>query len=65
MANQLLRLPGVMNTTGLNESAIYRKVAAGTFPKPIKLSERSTGWIASEVNQWVDDRIAESRSQGV
>jgi predicted DNA-binding transcriptional regulator AlpA len=33
---------------------LWRKVAAGTFPKPIKLSERVTGWKVSEVRAWMN-----------
>ncbi len=32
---------------------LWRKVAAGTFPKPIKLSERVTCWKVSEVRAWM------------
>lgn len=32
---------------------LWRKVAAGTFPKPIKLSERVTAWRVSEVRAWM------------
>jgi prophage regulatory protein len=32
---------------------LWRKVAAGTFPKPIKLSQRVTGWKVSEVRAWM------------
>jgi prophage regulatory protein len=32
---------------------LWRKVAAGTFPKPIKLSERVTCWRVSEVRAWM------------
>jgi prophage regulatory protein len=33
---------------------LWRKVAAGTFPRPIKLSERVTCWKVSEVRAWMD-----------
>lgn len=62
MAAQIRKLLEVKNTTGLSGSSIYRMASAGTFPKPIKLGERSSGWIASEVEQWLDDRIATSRN---
>jgi len=65
MAQQILKLPEVINTTKQSSSSIYRGAANGTFPKPIKLSERSSGWIASEVEQWLDDRIAASRTSEV
>lgn len=32
---------------------LWRKVAAGTFPKPFKLSERVTCWKVSEVRAWM------------
>ena len=33
---------------------LWRKVAAGTFPKPVKLSERVTCWKVSEVRAWMN-----------
>ena len=35
---------------------LWRKVAAGTFPKPFKLSERVTAWRVSEVRDWIDSQ---------
>ena len=32
---------------------LWRKVKAGTFPKPVKLSERVTCWKVSEVRAWM------------
>ncbi|MBM3566603.1 MAG: AlpA family phage regulatory protein, partial [Alphaproteobacteria bacterium] len=29
---------------------------------PIKLGARSVGWLASDVDAWIAERIAESRS---
>ena len=31
------------------------------FPKPIKLSSRSVGWLEFEVNDWIDQRIKVTR----
>lgn len=61
MAYQIRKLLEVKNITGLSGSSIYRMAARGTFPKPIKLGERSSGWLASEVEQWLQDRIEVSR----
>ncbi|OUR63487.1 hypothetical protein A9Q79_10310 [Methylophaga sp. 42_25_T18] len=61
MSQQIIKLPRVVVRTGKSRSAIYREAAAGTFPKPIKLSERSSGWLESEIEQWIDERIAASR----
>lgn len=55
----ILRLPEVRQITGLSTSDIYRRIAAGTFPRQVKLGARSAGWIEGEVRGWVSARIAE------
>lgn len=54
----LERLPKVQTRTGLSRSEIYRRIAAGTFPAPIKLGERASAWPEHEVTAWIDARIA-------
>ncbi|MGC9982168.1 MAG: AlpA family transcriptional regulator [Polyangia bacterium] len=60
-ATRLLRRRQVESLTGLKRSTIYQRLAEGTFPKQIRLGPRSVGWLASEVEAWVQARIAESR----
>ncbi len=55
----IIRLPHVIQKTGLCRSAIYNLIRAGKFPKQIKLTQRSSGWLESEIDQWLADRIAE------
>ncbi len=38
---------------------IHQLVLAGKFPKPIKLGKATTGFVAREVDQWIEARIAE------
>jgi prophage regulatory protein len=64
MGYSIERLPAVLNRTGLSRSSIYLKVNKGTFPKPIKLGERAIGWIASDIDQWIERQILKSRHQG-
>ena len=33
--------------------ALWRKVKAGHFPKPVKLSERVTAWRVEDVRAWL------------
>jgi prophage regulatory protein len=54
----LLRLPRVRTYTGLSRSEIYRRVSAGTFPKPVKLGERASAWPSHEITAWIESRIA-------
>lgn len=57
----ILRLPTVKARTALSRSSLYKFVAAGTFPKPVRLGPRAVGWIEAEVQEWLDRRIADSR----
>jgi len=55
------RLPVVMARTGLGRSSIYDKIGKDEFPPPINLGPRAVGWIAEEVEEWIQDRINDSR----
>lgn len=57
MNNKLIKLNTVISVTGLSRSHIYALGQQGSFPKPIKLSERSSAWIEAEVQEWIDSRI--------
>lgn len=51
---------------GWSDTTLWRRVRAGTFPKPIKLSGGkygAVGWIESEVTAWIEARIA-ARDEG-
>ncbi|KAB0680067.1 helix-turn-helix transcriptional regulator [Aureimonas leprariae] len=59
MVQTILRRYDVERVTGLCRSAIYQQVAAGKFPKPLRLSAQSVGWLESEIVEWQKARIAE------
>ena len=58
---QLLRLPAVLQATGLARSTVYRIVAEHTFPAPVKLAKRAVGWRHDDVRQWTIGRPSTSR----
>ncbi len=62
MATKILRLPDVTNRTGLSRSTIYLRISDGRFPTPISLGDRAVGWLESEIEQWILDRIEASRA---
>ena len=64
MPQVLLRLPSVKARTGLSRSSLYARISQGTFPRPINLGARAVGWIESEVEEWLTQRIKHSRSAG-
>ena len=58
---RLLRRRQVEALVGLRRSALYALVAAGKFPRPIRLTVRAVAWIEMEVFEWVAGRVAASR----
>ena len=56
-APRFLRLPEVLEMTGLSTSTIYRWMTEGTFPRQIQLGSRSVVWLESAVVKWMEDQI--------
>jgi predicted DNA-binding transcriptional regulator AlpA len=65
MSEQILKMPEVIKVTGLARSTIYKLISENRFPKQIKLTSFSSGWLQSEVDSWVSERIAISRNEEV
>ncbi|EBF0854569.1 AlpA family transcriptional regulator [Salmonella enterica subsp. enterica serovar Newport] len=63
MAINLIRMPEVLNRTTYGKSWIYKLISQGRFPKPVKIGERSIAFIESEIDEWIKQRIADSRDE--
>ncbi len=60
----ILRLPDVKLQTGLSRSAIYQRIADCSFPKQFSLGGgRAVGWLESDIQNWIKQRLAESRKE--
>jgi len=58
---RFIRLGEVLSICGKSKSSLYKAIKEGKFPPPIKLQGRSSAWIKSEVQQWIQTCIAASR----
>jgi prophage regulatory protein len=56
---KIIRLKAVTDTTGLARSTIYKYIAEGRFPMQISLGGGCSGWLLSEVEDWILARIEE------
>lgn len=57
-APRFIKLTKVREYTALSTSEIYRRIAAGSFPKQVALGPKSVAWIESEVLAWCNDLAA-------
>ena len=53
-SNNIIRLPRTIQKTGLSRSTIYALLSRGEFPKQIKLSPRTMGWLEGDIELWID-----------
>ena len=60
----VLRLPHVLARTGLSWSTIYVRLDQGHFPRAVSLGSPAVPWIEAEVDEWIRERIEESRGEG-
>lgn len=63
MPTKVLRLPEVKARTGLSRSSIYLRISQSRFPKPISLGGRAVGWLESEIEDWLEEKIILSRDE--
>ncbi|KGQ33760.1 hypothetical protein JP34_07865 [Gallibacterium anatis] len=65
MTNErFLKCEDVIALTGLPRSSIYKRMNTKTFPQKINLGGRRVVWLESEVKEWMNQQIDNSRSKG-
>ena len=52
----LYRLPVLQRVTGKGRASIYKDIAAGSFPAPIKIGRQSVAWRRSDIDRWIASR---------
>lgn len=58
--DKMVDMKFITEFTGLTDKWFYKLISEGRFPEPIKLG-RSSRWLQSEVEKWVQERIEASR----
>ncbi|WP_319749871.1 AlpA family transcriptional regulator [Pseudomonas aeruginosa] len=65
-AARILRIRQVQDRVGLSRSTIYDRLSRASsrydpsFPKPFNLGGSAVGWLESEVNDWIQERVSRS-----
>jgi prophage regulatory protein len=60
---RMLRLPQVIDATGLGKTKIYELQGQGDFPMRVKITAHSVAWVEEEVQAWLAARIERARSE--
>ena len=55
---RFIRLPQVVEMTGMGKTFIYARISDGTFPKQIQLGSRSVVWNEREVIDWMNAQMS-------
>ena len=59
MGERIIRIKQVMDKIGLGRTKVYQMVESGDLPKPVRLGPRAVGFLESEIDEWIDARVAE------
>jgi prophage regulatory protein len=52
MSDPLIRMPAVLERTGLSKTSLYRMIDQGRFPDARRIGPRAVAWYASEISAW-------------
>lgn len=56
---KIIRLQEVIQLTGLARSTVYKFIKDQSFPRQVSLGGRSVGWVESEIQAWIAEKIAD------
>lgn len=60
LEDQFVNMAFITSLTGLTDKWFYKLIKDDVFPKSIKMG-RSSRWLKSEVEAWLQERINQSR----
>ena len=55
--SKVLKVKEVASEISVSVPQVYKLVSLGRFPKPIKLGERGSGWLTTEIDAWLQSRV--------
>lgn len=61
----MLDVKEVSKRTGISRSVLYTLIQAGQFPKAIQLTKKTVRWADSDVEGWLQNKIASQLDQAL
>ncbi|HBQ6156093.1 helix-turn-helix transcriptional regulator [Klebsiella grimontii] len=62
-SKRLIRISEVISKTGFSKAWIYRLISQKRFPSAIKTGSRAIAFLESEVDDWINERVSQSRDK--
>lgn len=56
MEDRYIRIKELISMLGISRGTFYRLLKENKFPRQIKLTEHTSVWRLSEINNWVTER---------
>lgn len=60
---KVLRIKEVCSRVALSRTLVYEMMAQRRFPSAIRIGKRASGWLESEINEWIDEQAAKRKAQ--
>jgi prophage regulatory protein len=61
-SRHLLSRRAVLKQIPISGATMWRTIAAGDFPKPIRIGKRRVAWLQTEIDDWLGERMVERGS---
>lgn len=58
---RFIRVPDVLNRVGFSRTTLYERIKEGNFPDRIKIGPRRVAFVESEIDEWIEATIRNSR----
>ena len=58
---RFLRIPEIVQRTGMSKATVYNRINQGLFPKQIPIGANLVVWLESDVQKWMQEQIDKGR----
>lgn len=61
ITKRFIRVPEVLRRVGFGRTKLYELIRQGRFPEQVKIGPRTVAFVESEIDEWVEATIRNSR----
>lgn len=61
ITNRFIRIPEVLRRVGFGRTKLYELIRQGRFPEQVKIGPRTVAFVESEIDEWIEATIRNSR----